>query len=38
MKGKYIDKTKTDAGTRVLPMTGELYEAFKSVISGRSQK
>jgi len=34
-KGKYIEKTKTDAGARVLPMTDEVYEAFKRVLSNR---
>lgn len=36
-KGKYIEKTKTDAGTRELPMSDEVYEAFKRVISGRNK-
>lgn len=34
-KGKYIEKTKTNAGTRVLPMTDEVYEAFKRVLANR---
>ena len=34
-RGKYIEKTKTDAGTRVLPMSDDVYEVFKRVISGR---
>lgn len=34
-KGKYIEKTKTDAGTRMLPMTEEVYEAFQRVIANR---
>lgn len=34
-KGKYIEKTKTDAGTRVLPMTEEVYQAFQRVIANR---
>lgn len=34
-KGKYIEKTKTDAGTRVLPMTEEVYEAFQRVLANR---
>lgn len=34
-KGKYIEKTKTDAGTRVLPMEDEVYEAFKRVLANR---
>ena len=29
-KGKYIEKTKTDAGTRVLPMSEEVYEVILS--------
>jgi len=36
-KGKYIEKTKTVAGTRVLPMSDEVYEAFKRVISSRQK-
>lgn len=36
-KGKYIEKTKTDAGTRVLPMTDDVYEVFKRVVSGRKR-
>lgn len=36
-KGKYIEKTKTDAGTRVLPMTDDVYETFKRVVSGRKK-
>lgn len=36
-KGKYIEKTKTEAGTRVLPMSDDVYEAFKRVISGREK-
>ena len=34
-KGKYIEQTKTNAGTRVLPMSDEVHEAFKRVISNR---
>ena len=34
-KGKYIEKTKTNAGTRVLPMTDEVYEAFQRVLANR---
>ena len=34
-KGKYIEKTKTDAGTRVPPMTEEVYQAFQRVIANR---
>lgn len=33
----YIEKTKTFAGTRELPMSDEVYEAFKRVISGRKK-
>lgn len=36
-KGTYIEQTKTDAGTRVLPMSEEVYEVFKRVISGRKK-
>lgn len=36
-KGKYIEKTKTEAGTRVLPMSDDVYEAFKRVISSRKK-
>lgn len=36
-KGKYIEKTKTKAGTRVLPMSDDVYEAFKRVISSRKK-
>lgn len=36
-KKAYIEQTKTDAGTRVLPMSDEVYEAFKRVISGRKK-
>lgn len=36
-KGKYIEKTKTNAGTRVLPMSDEVYDAFKRVISTRAK-
>lgn len=34
-KGAYIEKTKTAAGVRVLPMTDEVQEAFRRVISNR---
>ena len=34
-KGKYIEKTKTEAGTRVLPMSDEVYDAFSRVIANR---
>lgn len=36
-KKAYIEQTKTDAGTRVLPMSDEVYEAFKRVISDRKK-
>lgn len=36
-KGKYIEKTKTSAGTRELPMTDDVYETFKRVISSRKK-
>ena len=36
-KGAYIEQTKTNAGTRVLPMTDEVYEAFKRIISSREK-
>lgn len=36
-KKAYIEQTKTTAGTRVLPMSDEVYEAFKRVISGRKK-
>lgn len=36
-KKAYIEQTKTDAGTRVLPMSEEVYEAFKRVISSRKK-
>lgn len=36
-KKAYIEQTKTDAGTRVLPMSDEVYEAFKRVISSRKK-
>lgn len=37
MKKAYIEQTKTVAGTRVLPMSDEVYEAFKRVVSGRKK-
>lgn len=37
VKKAYIEKTKTNAGTRVLPMTEEVYDAFKRVISNRKK-
>ena len=36
-KGKYIEKTKTDAGTRVLPMSEEVYEVMKRVLANRKK-
>lgn len=36
-KKAYIEQTKTTAGTRVLPMSDEVYETFKRVISGRKK-
>lgn len=37
-KGAYIEDTKSNAGTRVLPMTEEVYEAFKRIVSGRKKQ
>ena len=37
-KKSYIEKTKTNAGNRVLPMSDEVYEAFKRVISSRKKQ
>lgn len=37
-KKAYIELTKTNAGTRVLPMRDEVYEAFKRVISSRKKQ
>ena len=36
-KGAYIEATKTNAGTRVLPMTDEVYEAFKRIVAERKK-
>lgn len=36
-KKAYIEQTKTTAGTRVLPMGDEVYEAFKRIISSRKK-
>lgn len=36
-KKAYIEQTKTTAGTRVLPMSDEVYEAFKRIISSRKK-
>ena len=34
-KGYYIQKTKTDAGTRVIPMTPDVEECFRNIIINR---
>ena len=36
-KKAYVEQTKTTAGTRVLPMSDEVYEAFKRIISSRKK-
>lgn len=36
-KKAYIERTKTTAETRVLPMSDEVYEAFKRVVSSRKK-
>lgn len=36
-KQAYIEQTKTTAGTGVLPMSDEVYEAFKRIISSRKK-
>ena len=36
-KKMYIDTTKTKAGKRVIPMTGEVYEAVRSIIEHRQK-
>ncbi|MGN0431869.1 MAG: tyrosine-type recombinase/integrase [Lachnospiraceae bacterium] len=36
-KKVYVEQTKTTAGTRVLPMSDEVYEAFKRIISSRKK-
>ena len=33
----YVDATKTSAGTRMLPMTDEVYECFKTIIAERGK-
>jgi len=33
--GVYIEKTKTNAGTRVLPMSNGVYECFKKLVENR---
>lgn len=36
--GEYIiETTKTNAGTRILPMTDEVYECFKKIIGNRKK-
>ena len=37
-KKAYIEKTKTNAGTRVLPMSDEVYEVFKRVEKPKVEK
>lgn len=34
-KNVYIETTKTNAGTRVIPMTEDVYEAFRRIIDNR---
>ena len=34
--GYYIEKTKTESGTRALPMTAEVEECFKTIIANRN--
>ena len=34
----YIESTKTSAGTRVIPMTDDVYEAFQRVLSKRKKR
>ena len=36
-KKAYVEKIKTNAGTRILLMSDEVYEAFKRVISERKK-
>lgn len=33
----YIERTKTTSGTRVLPMSDEVYETFKRILSSRKK-
>ena len=33
--GYYIEETKTNSGTRVIPMTAEVEECFKTIIANR---
>ena len=35
-KERYIEDTKTNAGTRILPMTDDVYECFKKIVENRS--
>ena len=32
-----IEDTKTNAGTRILPMTDDVYECFKKIVENRSK-
>lgn len=32
-----IEDTKTNAGTRVLPMTNDVYECFKSILEKQTE-
>lgn len=36
-KERYIEDTKTNAGTRILPMTDDVYECFKKIMENRSK-
>ena len=36
-KGYYLQKTKTDCGTRVLPMTPDVEECFRKIIDNRKK-
>ncbi len=36
-KKAYIEKTKTNAGARILPMSDEVYEVFKRIVSSRKK-
>ena len=35
-RGYYIEETKTDSGTRVLPMSADVEECFKRIIENRN--
>ena len=35
-KGYYIQKTKTNSGTRVIPMTPDVEECFKKIVAQRN--